>query len=144
MFLGSNCIHWHAKKQPVVARSSAEADYRSIAVAASEIARIVSLLSNVHIFLKHAPTLFCDNISVLYLTTNLFPHARTKHIEIDYHFGRKKVVTGTLVTKYVSAKNQLADLFTKVLPKTIFSFLLSKLGLHDCSILRLTGSIREY
>lgn len=112
-------------------------------VATSKLTWTVSLLHDVHVYLKHPPALFCDNLSALDLTINPILHGRTKHIELDHHFVCGKVVHCTLVTKYVSAKNQLANIFTKILPKTIFSFLRSKLGLHDCFTLHLTGTIRD-
>lgn len=55
-------------------------------------------------------TFFYDNLNALCLTTNPILHAHTKHIEIEYHFVREKVANGTLVNKYISVKNQLADL----------------------------------
>lgn len=55
-------------------------------------------------------------------------HARTKHIEIDYHFVREKVTLGHLITKFVPSTNQVADIFTKVSPKTNFKDSMSKLA----------------
>lgn len=49
-------------------------------------------------------------------------HARTKHIELAYHFAREKVAHETLLTKHVSAKQQLTDIIKKALPKTSFIF----------------------
>lgn len=54
-------------------------------------------------------TLFCDNISALYMTLNHVFHARTKHIEIDYHFVREKVALGSLVTWFVPSHQQVAE-----------------------------------
>lgn len=111
-------------------------------VVVSELAWIVSPLPDVNIPLKNPPTLFYDNLTALYLTNNPIFHARTKHIKIDYHFVQEKVANSTLVTKYVPAKDQLADLFTRTLSAPTCTFLRSKLGLHDCSTVHLTGSIR--
>lgn len=108
------------KKQLTVARSSTEVEYRAMALTASDIAWIVSLLSNVQVSLKHPPHYFCY-LSAVYLTTNPIQCARTKHLKIDYY----KVTTGTSLTKYVSARNQLVDLFAKGLPKSVVPFLRS-------------------
>lgn len=78
MFLGYNCISWNIKKQPTVARSGVEAEYRSMAVAASELRWIVCFLRSVNVFLQNPPTLFSDNLSAFYLTTNPMLHAPTK------------------------------------------------------------------
>lgn len=78
MFLGSNCISWNMKKQPTVTRSSAEVEYRSMTVAASELTWIVWFLRSVNVFLRNPPTLFSDNLSAFYLTTNPILHARAK------------------------------------------------------------------
>ena len=88
VYLGSNCISWAAKKQNTVARSSAEAEYWALASTTSEIVWITYILHDIGLFLSKPPMLFCDNISALYMTANPVFHARTKHIEIDYHFVR--------------------------------------------------------
>lgn len=68
----------------------------------------------------------------------------TKHIKIDYHFVHEKVTNHTLVTRYVPASDQLADIFKKALPKMPFAKILLKLGVHDYSPLCLTGSNKDH
>ena len=46
------------------------------------------------VFLRSVPTLYCDNMSALYMTVNPVMHIRTKHVEMDYHFIRDKVARG--------------------------------------------------
>ncbi|XP_019246536.1 PREDICTED: uncharacterized protein LOC109226198 [Nicotiana attenuata] len=87
----------------VVLRSSAEAEYRSVAHAAAE--------------------LTCT----IYLAHNPVQHARTKHIEIDVHFVREKVASGTLQVQYVPSQDQLADLLTKAVPSPRLLYLRDKL-----------------
>ncbi|KAK2982256.1 hypothetical protein RJ640_016386 [Escallonia rubra] len=111
-FLGSNCISWSAKKQSTVARSSAEAKYR-MASTTAELTWLSFLLRDIGIVQHHPATLFCDNLAALYMSINPIFHARTKHIEVDYHFVREKVALGSLVTRFVSSNQQLADIFTK-------------------------------
>lgn len=57
--------------------------------------------------------LWCDDICVVALATNLVFHARTKHIELDYHLVRVKVINHDIIVKYISAEDQMADIFTK-------------------------------
>ncbi|XP_020262193.1 uncharacterized protein LOC109838136 [Asparagus officinalis] len=128
-FLGANCISWSAKKQPTVSRSSAEAEYRALASTTD--------------FPVATALLFCDNMVALHMIVNPVFHARTKHIEIDYHFVREKVALGSLVTRFVSSKQQLADLFTKPLPRDQFNVLKTKLGLLQQTQTSLKGSIEE-
>lgn len=67
-------------------------------------------------------------------------HARTKHIEIDYHFVREKVALGALVTRFVSSVDQLADVFTKPLTKDVFYRLRDKLNVGSPPPFSLRGS----
>jgi hypothetical protein len=76
------------------------------------------------------PILLCDNIGATYLTANPLFHARTKHIAIDYHFVRDKVAAKTLVVKFLSSKDQIADILTKPLVSTRFQNL--TLNLNVC------------
>lgn len=114
--------------QPTVARSSAEAEYRAMSSTAAELTWLSYVLRDIGAYISAPPVLYCDNLSALYMTVNPVFHARTKHIEVDYHYVRKKVALGSLVTKFISSSEQLADLFTKSLPKLHFRMLCSKLG----------------
>ena len=112
-----------------MARSSAEAEYRSMASTAAEITWLSFLLRDLGIPQPQVPILHCDNLSALYMSVNPILHARTKHIELDYHYIRERVALGALLTRFVSSSNQLADIFTKPLSKVQFQSLRVKLGL---------------
>jgi hypothetical protein len=71
--------------------------------------------------------LWCDNVSALALASNPIYHARTKHIEVDYHFVHENVVNRDIVVKFISTGDQIADIFTKGLSSSRFAYLLSKL-----------------
>ena len=127
VFLGNNPITWLAKKQHTVSHSSTEAEYRSLASGAAELAWIRQVLCDLGLFLPSAPLIWCDNTSALALASNPIFHGRTKHIEVDYHFIREKVVRGDLALQFISTDDQLADVFTKALPSPRFHRLCSKL-----------------
>jgi hypothetical protein len=62
---------------------------------------------------SHAPILWCDNLGATYLSANPVFHARTKHIEIDFHYVRERVASGSMIVKFISSGDQLVDIFTK-------------------------------
>ncbi|GKD39346.1 ribonuclease H-like domain-containing protein [Tanacetum coccineum] len=93
MFVGNNLLSWSFKRQPTLSRSSAEAEYRGVANAVAETCWIRNLLRELHTPLSSATIVYCDNVSVVYLSSNPVQHQRTKHIEIDIHFVRNLVAT---------------------------------------------------
>jgi histone deacetylase 1/2 len=133
IYLGRNLISWSAKKQPTVSRSSTEAEYRSLAVTCTEILWIQYLLAELQIPLASTPTLWCDNLGATFLAANPMFHARTKHVEIDYHFVRERVASNELHVRFLCSKDQLADIFTKPLPTSRFEFLRSKLSVSTAT-----------
>lgn len=69
--------------------------------------------------LDHIP-IHCYNTSAINLSKNSILHSKTKHIEIRYHFLRDHVQKGDYILEFVDTKNQLANIFTKPLPKESF------------------------
>ncbi|XP_042380465.1 uncharacterized mitochondrial protein AtMg00810-like [Zingiber officinale] len=126
--VGGNLVSWKSKKQEVVARSSAEAEYRAMATTACELVWLKSLLSDLGCPCATPMILYCDNQAAMQIAANPVFHERTKHIEVDCHFIRQQVQSKLIKTCYVRSQDQLADVFTKALPSTQFQCLLSKLG----------------
>lgn len=77
---------------------------------------IQTLLYELGIQAPGAAKLWCDNIGAKYLSANPVFHARTKHIEVDYHFVCERVARKLLEIEHVSSKDQVADGFIKPLP----------------------------
>ena len=115
VFLGSNLVSWSARKQATVSRSSTEAEYKALANATAEIMWIQILLLEIGIQAPRKAKLWCDNMGAKYLSANPVFHARTKHIEVDYHFVRERVAKRLLDIEHVSTRDQIADGFTKPL-----------------------------
>ena len=78
-------------------------------------------------YLYHIPVLWCDNIYAIALASNPIFHSRTKHIQVDYHFVREKVIRRDLGIKLIYGKDNYADILTKPLPGPPFLFLHGKL-----------------
>lgn len=97
-------ISWKSKKQNVVNRSSAETEYRAMALTMSEL-----------IWLKQLLKLICDNQAAPHIASNPVFHERTKHIEIDCHFIKEKILPRCIITSFVNSNDQLEDIFTKSL-----------------------------
>ena len=126
----------------MVAQSSIEAEYKSLANAATESSWLMSLSSEIGIHMSHPLVLWHDNINATYLSTNSVFRARTKHVDIDFHFVCDMVAKKLLSIKFISNKDQLADIFTKPLFSSRFGILLSKLNVLPIP-LRLKRRIRE-
>ena len=127
VFFGYSPITWSTKKQCTVSRSSTEAEDRALASTTAELYWLRMLLRDFGIFLSQPPLLWCDNVSALASASNPVFHARTKHIEVDYHFVHEKVLRHDLLIKFISIHDQLVDLFTKGLSSPQFNWLTSKL-----------------
>jgi hypothetical protein len=130
-FVGGNIVSWRSKKQTVVARSTAEAEFRAMAHGLCEVLWLRILLTELGLFQGTPLMLYCDNKAAIDIANNPVQHDRTKHVEIDRHFIKEKLDKGIICMPYVSSTSQIADVFTKGLPEKSFSIFCSKMGLYD-------------
>jgi hypothetical protein len=114
-FFGSGVVSWSNKKQPTIALSSTEAEYKGVAIIACEVVWLQKLFSDLGQSVDAPFVIYCDNISSILFANNPIYHVKTKHIKVHYHFIRKKILAKEIDLIHVSTKDQVADIFTKVL-----------------------------
>ena len=128
-----------------MARSSAEAEYRAMALAACELIWLKQLLKELQFGEVTQMTLICDNHVALHISSNPVFHERTKHIEVDCHFVREKITSGDIKTEFVNSNDQLADIFTKSLRGPMIDYICNKFGTYNLyapvwgGVLNITG-----
>ncbi|XP_044478603.1 uncharacterized mitochondrial protein AtMg00810-like isoform X1 [Mangifera indica] len=130
-FIGGNLVTWRSKKQNVVARSSVEVEFRSLAHGISEAIWLKRLFEDLKISVSYPMKVYCDNKAAISITHNPVLHDRTKHIEVDKHFIKEKIESGLICLSYVPTTDQIADILTKGLHKGQFELLVSKLAMEN-------------
>ena len=130
-FVGGNLVTWRSKKQEVVARSSAEAEYRGMTKAICELLWIRNLMQDLHIKQVSPMKLYCDNKASCDIAHNPVQHDRTKHVEVDRHFIKEKLEEKLIEVPHVRSQDQLADVLTKAVSNQAFNDCLDKLGMSD-------------
>ncbi|GJY74958.1 ribonuclease H-like domain-containing protein, partial [Tanacetum coccineum] len=123
VFVNGNLVSWKSKRQATLSKSSAEAEYRSMASTTSEIMWIVKILGEFGFSNVVPADLFCDNKSAMQIAANPVMHEKTKHFDIDVHLVREKVASGLIKTVKVDTKAQVTDILTKALGTYQHSYL---------------------
>jgi ribosomal protein RSM22 (predicted rRNA methylase) len=121
VFLGAKLVSWTAKRHHVISCSSTEAEYRVVANGVAEASWMhAPAPPRAPQPLQRATLVYCDNVSAIYLSTNLVQHQRTKHVEIDLHFVWEWVAAGDVRVFSVPTTLQFTDIFTKGLLTSVF------------------------
>nr|GEZ26558.1 ribonuclease H-like domain-containing protein [Tanacetum cinerariifolium] len=131
-FLGDKLVSWSSKKQKSTAISTTEAEYIAISGCCAQILWMRSQLTDYGFDFNKIP-LYCDNRSAIALCCNNVQHSRSKHIDIRHHFIREQVVKGVVELYFMTMDYQLADIFTKALPRQRFEIILPRLGMKSMS-----------
>ena len=117
IFLGANLISGSSTKKRTVTQSSTEAEYSAIAAIAAELQWVKSLLSELLVLVQSPPTMFSNNLSATYLSTNPVFHSRMKRLAINYHFVCDLCQSFELCVIHVSVGDHLANALTKSLSR---------------------------
>ncbi|KAE8655314.1 Coatomer subunit epsilon-1 [Hibiscus syriacus] len=128
VYLGSHLLSWSSRKQRSVSRSTVEAEYRSLADTTAEVLWVKAVLDDMNVELSQTPVIWCDNTNTVAMAANPVLHAKVKHVDLDVHFVREKVMDKQLIVNYVPANCQFADVLTKPLVITRFQELRQKLN----------------
>ncbi|KAM1357424.1 hypothetical protein ACFX2H_031230 [Malus domestica] len=136
---GSGVFSWASVKQNCVALSTAEAEYISASEATTQAIWLRFVLEDFGEFQTEATPVHCDNTSAIAITKNSVFHQKTKHINRRYHFIKDALKDGIIDLVYCPTNEELADIFTKPLPKDRFNYLRSMLGVKSAQDLK--GSV---
>lgn len=139
-------VTWSSKRQSTISQSTTEAEYRALSEGAREAVFLKRLLQELNVttdaqvtlncqnqeVLSNVSeaekptlhdsqlTLHCDNQGAINLAKNPIFHARTKHIELQHHYIRERVLEGEVTLNYIPTAEQPADILTKALPRWKF------------------------
>ncbi|MCO5612229.1 hypothetical protein L7F22_066492 [Adiantum nelumboides] len=127
--LGNSCISWLSKKQPTVATSSCEAEYRAVFTVTVECVWLGRLMADLGVGQDTTNTIYTDSQSALAVVRSPIFHARIKHIEVHYHYVKERLSAGEVSLAYVPTQDNLADLFTKALSREKLEDFRKALGL---------------
>nr|GEX99840.1 copia protein [Tanacetum cinerariifolium] len=131
-FLGDRLVSWSSKKQKSTAIFTTIAEYIALSGCCAQILWMRSQLSD-YGFVFNAISMYCDNQSAIALCCNSVQHSRSKHIDIQHHFIKEQVERRIVELFFIENKYQLADIFTKALPRARFETILPLLGVRQMS-----------
>nr|GFB27211.1 retrovirus-related Pol polyprotein from transposon TNT 1-94 [Tanacetum cinerariifolium] len=109
---GDKLVSWSSKKQDCTSMSFAEAEYVSLSACYAQVLWMRTQLTDYGFHFDKIP-MYCDSKAAIAISCNPVQHSRTKHIDVRYHFIKKKVEKGIVELFFVETEYQLADLFTK-------------------------------
>ncbi|GKC12860.1 hypothetical protein Tco_1009642 [Tanacetum coccineum] len=125
-FLGEKLVSWSSKKQDCTVMSTTKVEYVSLSACCAQVIWMrIQLLDNGYKYNKIP--MYSDLKSAIAISCNPVQHSHTKHIDIRYHFIKEHVEKCTVELYFVETEYQLADLFTKALPKERFEYLVHRI-----------------
>nr|GFB02140.1 Gag-Pol polyprotein [Tanacetum cinerariifolium] len=128
-FLGDKLVSWMSKKQDCTIMSSSTVEYVALSASCAQVMWMRTHLKDSG-FNYNKISLYCDFELAIAILCNPVQHSRTKHIHTWYHFIKEQVENGIIELYFVRTKYQLADIFTKALPKDWFKYLVRQIGMR--------------
>lgn len=128
--IDGGAVSWSSKRQEIVSLSTTESEYVAATHAAKEALWLRSLITQLFFPLSDPTTLFSDNQSAIALAKDHQYHARTKHIDVRFHFIRWIIDDGKLRLIFCPTADMIADTFTKALPSPKVKHFATELGLR--------------
>ena len=129
IMFGGGAISWYSKKQPTVALSTMEAEYMALSNTTCECLWIRELLTELRILPNGSTLINVNNQAAIKFTENSQFHAQSKHIDICHHFIWEHIASNEFLVQYYATENNLADIFTKALPKAKHEHFAKLLGM---------------
>ena len=126
-FLYGCAVHWHTRLQRSVSHSTAEAEYVAASMASRETCFLRELLLEFGRLKPGPTTLFMDSKSAIDMAFDPVAFKKTKHILRDAEYLRDLVARQVIVPRHVPSAEQVADAFTKALPRLVFHALRDRL-----------------
>ena len=128
--LYGGAVSWFSKKQEIVSLSTTESEYIAAAHTAKEALWLRQLMRELFTPILQSTTLYCDNKSAIALANDNQYHARTKHIDVRYHFIRWLAQEGKIKLVYCPTNDMVADALTKPLTSLKVKHFAYELGLR--------------
>lgn len=128
--MAGGAVTWSSKQQTTVALSTVEAEYVAMSRCAQQMTWMQSWLSEANIKYDLPGVIRGDNQGAIVLTKNTKDHGKVKHIDIRHHYIRELLQSGVIIMEQVSSADNLADLFTKPLPRDHHHRLLAPLNIQ--------------
>ncbi|RVW70143.1 Copia protein [Vitis vinifera] len=126
--VGGNLVTWKSKKQNVVARSSAEAEFRGMTLGLCKALWLRLLLQDLGYLSRQPIRLFCDNKATCDIAHNPVQHDRTKHVEVDRFFIKEKLDDKIVELPKIRSEDQLTDILTKAVSSQVFLKIFRQVG----------------
>jgi transposase InsO family protein len=123
-------VTWSSKRQSTVALSTVEAEYVAMSRCAQQMVWMQSWLSEVEVRFSVPSLIKGDSRGAIALTKNTKDHGKVKHIDIRHHYIRELLQSGIIILEQVPSSDNLADLFTKPLPRDHHHLLLTALNIY--------------
>ncbi|KAJ3705098.1 hypothetical protein LUZ61_008803 [Rhynchospora tenuis] len=130
-YIGDTAFTWLSKKQPIVTLSTCEAEYVAAATCVTHAIWLRRLLEEINFRQEGVTQIYVDNKSAIELAKNPVHHERSKHIDVRFHFIREQVKKRNVELSFIKSEDQVADIFTKPLPRRLFEKFKFLLGMKD-------------